>query len=164
MKEGKGKLVYKKTNDTYEGDFSNNDINGFGFYVWASNKHTYKGTFKSGKMNGKGTYTWPDGGEYYGDYINNVKEGRGIFKWPNGREFDGPFANGKPHGVGMLTVGEKKQEAEFLDGKLNKGFRRSKTNIQTQRENEQKGGQDAAAPNEAAESLNNSSSKNAKLN
>jgi hypothetical protein len=137
-KEGQGKLKYKKNKDFYEGEFSNNAINGYGFYTW-SNKHTYKGTFNYGKMHGKGAYQWPDGGEYYGDYNNNIKEGKGKFKWPNGREFDGPFSNGNPHGIGILTVGDKIQQVEFIDGKVNKGFKRAKTNAVGMRENLQKG-------------------------
>ena len=76
-KEGKGKLTYKKTLDSYEGTFSNNFINGAGFYTW-KNKHTYEGTFLNGKMHGKGTYKWPDGGEYIGEYFDNIKEKRNI--------------------------------------------------------------------------------------
>ncbi len=34
-------------------------------------------------MHGKGLYKWPDGREYYGDYVNNIKEGYGRFKWNN---------------------------------------------------------------------------------
>jgi hypothetical protein len=112
-------------------------------------------------MSGKGTYTWPDGGEYYGDYVNNIKEGRGVFKWPNGREFDGPFANGKPHGVGTLTVGDKKQNAEFIEGKLNKSFKKSKPDLRL-KENDQKGSQDAAAPNDVTSSPTSSKKKKKK--
>jgi hypothetical protein len=143
LKEGKGTLTYKKTNDVYEGNFSNNAINGFGFYTW-NNKHTFKGTFISGKMHGKGVYKWPDGGEYIGDYLNNVKEGRGKFKWPNGREFDGPFSNGNPHGVGILTVAGKSQEVEFIEGKINKNYKKGQSTVvnKSTKENTQKMGYD----------------------
>lgn len=126
-KSGIGKVTYKKTNDAYEGEFMNNVINGNGFYIW-NNKHTYRGTFISGKMHGKGVYRWPDGGEYEGDYVNNIKEGHGVFKWPNNRHFEGPFVNGNPHGVGMLTVSDKVQEAEFINGKINKNYKKEKAN------------------------------------
>lgn len=121
-KEGKGKLVYKTTNDYFEGEFRDNFINGYGYYTWA-NKDTYEGFFINGKMHGKGKYKWPDGGEYYGDYINNIKEGLGRFRWANGRIFDGPFKDGKPNGIGKLTVSGKTIEVEFVDGKVNKSYK-----------------------------------------
>ena len=117
VKSGKGKLIYKKTNDTYEGDFSDNAITGFGKYHW-NNNDTYEGTFVNGKMEGKGHYKWPDGGEYYGEYRNNIKEGLGKFKWPNGKIFEGPFCNGKPNGKGKLIVNNYYYSVEFCDGQL----------------------------------------------
>ena len=44
------------------------------------NKDTYNGSFLNGKMHEKGLYKWADGREYYGDYVNNIKEGYGRFK------------------------------------------------------------------------------------
>lgn len=123
VKCGKGRLSYKLTNDFFEGEFSENLINGSGFYTW-SNKDTYEGTFINGKMHGKGIYKWPDGGEYVGEYINNIKEGRGRFRWSNGRIFDGPFKDGKPHGVGKLTIDGKTIEVEFVDGKINRNYKK----------------------------------------
>jgi hypothetical protein len=35
-------------NDIYEGEFQDNMITGYGFYVWA-NQDSYKGTFINGK-------------------------------------------------------------------------------------------------------------------
>ena len=69
-------------------------------------------------MHGKGLYKWPDGGEYYGDYVNNIKEGFGVFKWTNGKTYEGEFKNGKPDGVGKLKANRKEMEVEFKDGRL----------------------------------------------
>jgi hypothetical protein len=81
-------------------------------------------------MHGNGTYKWADGGEYSGQYINNIKEGEGVFKWPNGRVFKGKFVNGHPHGIGMLLVGDKEVEVEFINGKINKEYRKNKNSSQ----------------------------------
>ena len=67
------------------------------------------------------------GGEYIGEYFDNIKEGKGIFKWPNGRVFEGPFAQGNPHGVGLVTIDGKISEVEFINGKINKNFKKIKT-------------------------------------
>ena len=93
-KNKKGKLVYKKINDSYEGDFLDNNITGKGEYKW-ENDDIYIGDFIDEKMHGKGLYKWPDGGEYEGEYINNIKEGIGRFKWSNGKIYEGPFEGGK---------------------------------------------------------------------
>ena len=69
-------------------------------------------------MHGKGLYKWPDGGEYYGDYVNNIKEGNGRFKWVNGKIFEGQFKKGRPDGLGKLITGNKEVNVEFKDGKL----------------------------------------------
>ena len=116
-KNGKGKLIYKLLNDSYEGDFVDNLITGEGKYKW-TNGETYEGSFVNGKMHGRGIYRWPDGGVYEGEYINNIKEGKGVFKWANGKIFDGEFKKGKPSGPGFLTVRDKKFKVIFKDGKL----------------------------------------------
>ena len=69
-------------------------------------------------MHGSGKYKWPDGGEYIGEYSNNIKEGKGNFKWANGKIFDGPFKNGRPHGFGKLTINDGVFDVEFKEGKL----------------------------------------------
>ena len=67
-------------------------------------------------MHGKGLYKWPDGNEYEGDYINNIKEGEGVFKWKDGRKYKGKFKNGRPHGKGILTVNGISFDAIFENG------------------------------------------------
>lgn len=116
-KQGKGKLIYKKIKDIYEGEFSENNITGYGVYTWA-NQDTFQGTFLTGKMHGSGVYRWPDGGEYYGDYVHNIKHGHGRFKWPSGKIFEGPFINGKPNGIGKLIVDDLITEVLFKDGTM----------------------------------------------
>ena len=69
-------------------------------------------------MHGKGLYKWPDGGEYYGEYVNGIKEGYGIFKWVNGKIYEGQFHDGKPSGIGKLKTTAKEIDVEFKEGKL----------------------------------------------
>ena len=123
-KQGQGKLLYKIINDEYEGEFTDNNITGTGFYIWA-NKDTYEGTFINGKMDGRGIYRWPDGGEYEGDYKYNIKEGMGRFKWSNGKIYDGPFKAGKPHGIGKLIINDAMYDVEFRYGKLHQNKEKS---------------------------------------
>ena len=67
-------------------------------------------------MHGKGLYRWPDGNEYEGEYIFNIKEGNGIFRWKDGRIYEGSFEKGKPHGKGKLTVNGMRIDALFENG------------------------------------------------
>ena len=120
LKHGKGKLIYNTGDQYYEGEFTNGQLTGKGFYHWGNNC-TYEGDFLDGQMHGKGIYKWPDGNEYEGDYINNIKEGFGEFRWENGKKYKGPYKNGKPHGIGTITMKDgATMEVEFINGKINK--------------------------------------------
>jgi len=44
--------LYFADHSKYVGDFLDNEISGFGEYMWADGK-TYKGDWKSNKMNGR---------------------------------------------------------------------------------------------------------------
>jgi hypothetical protein len=45
-------------------------------------------------MHGHGTFLWPDGRQYIGGYVSDLKEGFGIFMWPNGKRFEGNWRRG----------------------------------------------------------------------
>ena len=118
MKSGKGNYFFKLLNEKYDGISTNNEITGYGTYVW-NNKESYEGPFLKGKMHGKGKYKWPEGGEYEGDYFDNIKTGMGIFKWSNGKVYEGSFADGKPHGSGIIkSLSDNKYEVVFVNGKI----------------------------------------------
>jgi hypothetical protein len=55
-------------------------------------------------MHGKGLFKWPDGTEYEGDYVNNLREGLGEYRWKNGKKFKGMFKGGKQHGKGVYIL------------------------------------------------------------
>ena len=51
------------------GEFSENDIHGFGTYIWPD-KRKYTGTWSMNKMHGKGEIVWLDGRRYIGVRMN----------------------------------------------------------------------------------------------
>jgi hypothetical protein len=114
-KKGKGKIQFLISGDSYEGEFDNDKITGYGHYIW-SNNHEYIGDFVEGEMHGKGKYIWPDGNEYEGEYIKNIKEGNGKFKWSNGAIFEGKFHDGKADGKGIMNYKGYTFDAEFKNG------------------------------------------------
>ena len=119
MKEGNGRIEFKKLGDIYEGEFKNDKINGYGVYKW-KNKSEYTGYFINGKINGKGKYKWPDGNEYEGIYVNGIREGIGKMKCNDGRIVNGVFKNGKPNGRGTIEYNGVKYAGIFKKGKFEK--------------------------------------------
>ena len=117
MRNGQGTLTYLKIGRKYKGEFKNNEITGYGYFIY-ENKETYKGDFVNEKKEGKGIYNWPDGREYDGEYKNDIREGKGTFKWASGVMFKGKFHKGKPIGKGILINKNSMKDVEFKKGKF----------------------------------------------
>lgn len=45
------------------------------------NGNKYEGQWSQNMMNGYGVFTWPDNKRYEGTYVNNKKEGQGTMTW-----------------------------------------------------------------------------------
>ena len=69
-------------------------------------------------MNGKGLFIWKSGEEYYGNYVNGIKDGFGIYKYKNGKVYNGMFKNGKCNGYGKVSFGDSVYDTIFANGKL----------------------------------------------
>jgi hypothetical protein len=100
-KDGQGKLEFKKSNNTYVGDFKEGKMTGKCEFLWA-NGDRYLGSIVNGVFDGSGKYSWSDGMEYEGNYDKGVRRGLGIFKWKDGRIYKGEFENNLPHGNGVI--------------------------------------------------------------
>jgi len=100
-KDGQGKLFFKKSNNTYVGDFKEGKMTGKCEFIWA-NGDRYVGSIVNGVFDGSGKYSWSDGMEYEGNYDKGVRRGLGIFKWKDGRIYKGEFENNLPHGNGVI--------------------------------------------------------------
>ena len=120
---GRGKINFEN-GDYFSGEFNENVFDGEGHYKW-KNGEEYVGQYKSGKFNGKGKYIWNEKKFYVGDYINGIKEGNGEITFEDGRKFVCPFVNGKPHGIGFYYKGNQKREVEFINGKINKNYKKN---------------------------------------
>lgn len=76
--EGNGKYYFAESGKIYEGEFSNNSMNGTGVMVWPDQSR-YEGEFKNGKMSGRGIKQLANGNRYVGQFKNDVYDGSGIW-------------------------------------------------------------------------------------
>lgn len=91
---------YKYGAFTFEGNYVNDVMEGFGKYDCAD--YTYEGEFHNGQRHGKGKYIWKKSkGEYYtGNWVNGQRTGYGEMYWPDGSYYKGEFLNNNRHGDG----------------------------------------------------------------
>jgi hypothetical protein len=109
-----------KVYDEYFGEVNNNDIpHGRGMRIFAD-KSMYIGNWKDGLRHTSGVGVWirPDGYDYEGSWISDMKHGHGVLKYPNGDRYDGEFARDLEHGNGtILYVDGTTFEGRFRFGK-----------------------------------------------
>lgn len=108
FRNGIGKLV--QTEKTFEGEFVNDLIQGYGCCTWTNGKK-YSGQWEKNKMHGFGVFEWPDGRIYEGNYKEGVKNGEGKMIWPNGKIYNGQWENGLQHGEADYTFMNKKNNS-----------------------------------------------------
>jgi hypothetical protein len=72
MKNGKGNITHLikgvfhwKDGSSYEGDYVDNFIQGYGVYRWEDGRE-YTGEWQKNRMHGKGYFVWSDGKRYNG--------------------------------------------------------------------------------------------------
>lgn len=109
VKTGYGEL--KTGGQIARGEYTDNNLNGQGHYVWQDGM-VYEGGFKNHKMHGMGKQRLPDGRKYEGGFVHGKKEGHGVFEWPDNKCYDGEWFRGQQHGNGTYTT---------PDGKSRKG-------------------------------------------
>ena len=66
---------------------------------------------------------------YNGDYVDGIKEGNGEIVYEDGKKFICPFVKGKPNGIGFYVKGNQKKEVEFINGKINKNYKKNSNDI-----------------------------------
>lgn len=95
MKKGKGVMMWNSVNQSYEGEFSNDIINGLGLYSYLSEpgrpKNFYAGYFENGQRSGKGIYIYKNGNKFVGYWRNNLKQGLGELVWADSKRKIGLF-------------------------------------------------------------------------
>ena len=79
----------------------------------------YEGEFKDNMMEGFGFYLFADGKTYEGFYLNDKKHGYGVYTWVSSKKYSGWWSNGKQDGLGMLIKkdGNKIKYGLWIEGK-----------------------------------------------
>ena len=112
IKEGYGKLTHVFTNikapltEEYEGEWSNDMINGYGVYKYSSGA-TYSGNWKNNRHHGYGVYIMGNGSRYEGEWFNHRFHGTGTFIDLEKVPWKGEFVHGC-----YETKNQKKLQAE----------------------------------------------------
>lgn len=52
---------------------------------------------------GEGYAQYPNGDQYYGDYVEGIRQGKGKYIYANGDRYEGDFKNNNKHGIGKLV-------------------------------------------------------------
>ena len=116
LKQGRGKLIYLKTGNIYDGNFDMESIDGYGIYQW-KNGDEYIGNFKNGLFEGEGRYKWANDDIYEGHYSKGIREGKGKLITNKGEKiYQGEFKNNKPHGKGVIIKSNKAKAVEHENG------------------------------------------------
>ena len=89
---GKGELITKKI--YYKGDFWNNMMHGYGNISFLIEGHKYEGQFKNNNIEGWGAFFWKNGDRYEGQVKDGKIHGKGKYYYKNGNVFEGVFVNG----------------------------------------------------------------------
>jgi S1-C subfamily serine protease/antitoxin component YwqK of YwqJK toxin-antitoxin module len=82
IRSGAGKFVRHLSNETWEGNFINGQLFGYGKYK-NENGNRYEGYFINYMQHGQGTQYYGNGGKFEGSF-NSFTEYTGIFTYPNG--------------------------------------------------------------------------------
>ena len=111
-RNGRGKLILPDKSE-YEGDFKDNEFDGFG--VFKSKSYKYEGNFLEGKKSGKGKYEdLIKKSIYEGDFLEDKKNGFGIEKYNDGSIYKGEFKDGVKEGKGNLILRSSKNKGNDL--------------------------------------------------
>ena len=90
---GKGELITDKIH--YQGDFYNNKMHGNGKIKFLREGTIYQGNFKNDNIEGFGTFFWRNGDMYQGQVKFGKMHGMGVYKYKNGKTVKAVFSMGK---------------------------------------------------------------------
>lgn len=122
-KHGEGEMFWSN-GDVYTGSFSCDRRHGHGTLVFGSltsgqsDGGEYVGEWRDNLMHGSGTRRYPNGDVYMGDYLLGQRQGQGRFFYANGDLYWGSWENNEMHGSGRYYYASGQRfEGTFVHGK-----------------------------------------------
>ena len=104
MRHGEGTYEYPGTNYKYEGEWNFGVKTKQGKFTLPG-MFTYEGEFANGEITGYGTKKWCDGRVYTGYWLEGEMHGFGKFQNGNCTEiYEGNYCHNKKQGEGLLTI------------------------------------------------------------
>ena len=116
VREGLGKMI--TGNNIYQGEFYNDQANGYGIYTKNGGELIYEGYWLNDEQNNFGIEKWNDGSSFFGEYSKQNKNGIGINLWKDGSQYEGEFKNNMFDGYGIYFF--KKNKIYLGEWKSNK--------------------------------------------
>ena len=116
IRDGIGKMVSGV--DIYQGEFHNDQANGYGIYKKNLDEIIYEGYWLNDEQNKYGIEKWKDGSAYIGEYFKQNKNGIGIYLWTDGSSYEGEFKDNMFDGYGIYFY--KKNKIYLGEWKNNK--------------------------------------------
>lgn len=117
-KKGLGKYEDLIKGSIYDGEFSNDQKNGYGEEKF-SDGSMYKGEFKNGQRDGKGILILKKSNDetliYEGEFKKDQICGKGRCKFNNRKEYIGEWENNEMSGYGILLDGQDTYIGYFLN-------------------------------------------------
>ena len=111
---GKCRIKWK-TGNIFDGELSNNAMNGNGYMIWFNKNEKFIGQWKNNLQNGFGVHIWYDlnnenkffRNRYVGEWKNGKRNGYGKFFYNNGCVYEGFWKNNKKDGFGIYYYFDK---------------------------------------------------------
>lgn len=92
-------------------------LNGYGEAILSSGAK-YVGDFKNGRFDGKGILYFPEGHEYRGHWVDQVREGEGRLIFSNGDDYRGQFKQNKMDGFGIMQYSNgSRYEGQWVESR-----------------------------------------------
>lgn len=96
VKISNGKHTYKFANgDLYYGDWENGQMHGHGTLTVAASGAVYNGNFSHNEFNGNGVFIYSNGNVYKGSFLNGCRHGPGCMDFADGSSMKGIWKHGR---------------------------------------------------------------------
>jgi len=117
---GYGEVLNKEENRIFKGFWINGVLGGTGFEI--DSNYSYKGFFMNSQKYGYGIQIWKDGSIYKGEWAKDEYDGFGIYYFPNKQIYHGHWKNNKKCGFGEFSWPNGKKYVGFYKDDKKDGF------------------------------------------